>query len=109
MNGQYQVKKIFTKSDADLRLENATTGLLFELKQKLELEIEVVKVFGFEGAFGWTTVSIMIDKDNNLVKYVGGACPEQLSEVGSKCIIKGTVKHDEYRKETQLQRIKVIA
>jgi len=108
LNDSDFLSKVVEKTEEDVLLENCEKGLKYDSKAKVELQVTVCNVFGFDGHFGWTTVCQMVDENNVLVKYVGGACPEELKQVGAKIKVRGTVKHDSYRKEVQLQRIKVL-
>lgn len=87
-----------------------------QVKDKVELDLTLVKVAGFDGAYGWTTIYMFEDEAGRSFKWFTGTvitCPvtgEEV-EVGAKIKLKGTIKgHGEYkeRKETMLTRCKVV-
>ena len=86
-------------------------------KQKVELDLTLVKTAGFETQYGYTTIYMFEDEEGRSFKWFTGTalrCPfketEEL-EIGTKLKLKGTIKgHGEYkeRKETILTRCKLV-
>lgn len=85
---------------------NKMSGHHFTDGAKVELEVKEIKRFGFDGAYGWTSIRIYETICGKIVKYVGSS-PIDLPNEWSK--IKATIKHDNYRgAETKLLRMKTI-
>lgn len=85
----------------------------FEDGKRIELEVNELKRFGFEGSYGYVTILVMETTTGEIVKYMGTSPPKLTgvdddgNEVFTK--IKATVEHKEYKgaKETMLKRIKI--
>lgn len=79
------------------------------IKDKLELTVQITKTIFIYGAYGTTYIYIMEDKDGNIFTWKTNKDIEKENNVFFN--IKGTVKeHDEYKdeKQTVLTRCKVI-
>jgi hypothetical protein len=77
--------------------------------EKIEIDITVKRIFGFESKFGYKKVIIMEDADGNVFKYVTQSCYLQEGETVK---LVGTVKdHTEYDdvKQTVITRCKAKA
>jgi hypothetical protein len=74
--------------------------------ERLTLSIKLVRRFGFDTAFGYTTICFYITDDGKEVQYMGSNPPEISDTEFIK--VKATIKHKEYKgiKDTNLQRIK---
>lgn len=79
-----------------------------EVGTRYDLELTVIKCFGFEGFYGKTYVTTMADKKGICFNVMSGAFSAQ---AGDKIKIKATVKeHKPYKGQAQtvLQRVKVL-
>lgn len=104
----------YTTPDYKEKLENRKSidslksGHHFSDGEKVELLIKLVDVFGFDGAYGYTSIHTYESSDGRKFKYMGSS-PANISW-DEFIKIKATIKHDNYNgvKETKLQRIKLI-
>jgi len=88
---------------------NAASGYIGEIGDRIERDVTLVFVIGFDGFYGTTWINVMRDADNNVIAYKGSRC---LGEKGDAFKIKGTVKdHALYKgtKQTVINRPKVAA
>jgi hypothetical protein len=78
----------------------------FNVGQKVEVELKVVRTAGYETIYGVTYINIMEDKDGNIFVWKTGTYFDE----GSTVVLRGTVKgHSEYDgvKQTELTRCRV--
>lgn len=69
-----QVKRKYATKDqiAEFRIKEME-GHHFTNGEKVILEVKELKRFGFEGAYGWSSVVIYETKCGKIVKYIGGS------------------------------------
>ena len=85
---------------------NAASGYIGEIGDRIEFEVSLVFVMGFDGFYGTTWINVMRDADSNVIAYKGSAC---LGQKGDTFKVKGTVKdHALYKgtKQTIINRPK---
>ena len=88
---------------------NAASGYVGEIGDRIEFDVTLVFVMGFDGFYGTTWINVMRDADGNVIAYKGSAC---LGQKGDTFKVKGTVKdHALYKgtKQTVINRPKVVA
>jgi hypothetical protein len=88
---------------------NAASGYVGEIGDRIERDVTIVFVTGFDGFYGTTWINVMRDTDNNVIVYKGSLC---LGEKDDVLKVKGTVKgHALYKgtKQTVINRPKVWA
>jgi hypothetical protein len=88
---------------------NAASGYTGEIGDRIERDVTLVFVIGFDSFYGTTWTNIMRDSDNNVIAYKGS---RRLGDKGDTFKIKGTVKeHTLYKgvKQTVINRPKVAA
>ena len=82
---------------------------LGEIKQRVDVDVEVVGVSYTPGAYGTVTIVRMRDTDGRTLVWFANTDVEM--EKGGKYKVKATIKkHEEYRdfKQTQVNRLKVL-
>ena len=104
----YATPKEVLKMDAE-KLERSMSGYFFTDGQKIKLSIKEIERFGFDSAYGFTTIVKYMTSCGKMVKYMGANPPQILSD--DFVNITATIKHSDYKgnAETKLLRIKVIA
>ena len=88
---------------------NAASSYIGEIGDRIEFDVTLVFVMGFDGFYGTTWVNVMRDASGNVIAYKGSAC---LGQKGDTFKVKGTVKeHALYKgtKQTIINRPKVAA
>lgn len=88
---------------------NAASGYIGKIGERIERDVTLVFVIGFDGFYGTTWINVMRDADNNVISYKGSCC---LGQKGDVFKIKGTVKdHAVYKgtKQTVINRPKAAA
>jgi len=107
-------EQIITKKE--LELENSIIrGFNFNDKEKVELEVIVHNIGGFNTMYGYTNVYQFLSKDLKLIIYKGAKEYDNI-EIGDKITIKGTIKHNSFYsnsidddvKETKILRMKIL-
>jgi len=91
--------------DENRAQENAASEWVGEVKERRELEVEVLGVYGTDGVYGHTDIVKMKDLDGNLFTWFASDYTDL--ERGDRLSITGTVKkHDEYKgtKQTVITR-----
>jgi hypothetical protein len=101
----YMPKKMYNNM---IQRAGQKNGHFYEDKERVELDIKLVKAFNYETRYGTMFIDIYIDRDNRVFKYKGGNPPEVSRE--DFTTVKGTIKHSEYKgeNETLIQRIKIL-
>jgi hypothetical protein len=89
-------------------VDSLERGHFFNDGAKVELSVKEIGRFGFDSAYGYTTIVTYVDSDNRMFKYMGSNPPEDLT--AGFAPIKATVKHSSYngQLETKLLRIKIL-
>jgi hypothetical protein len=98
-----EVKKIKSQAEYDAKAFNH----YFSNGERIELNVELIKNFVFEGFYGPTWIYVFQDERGRIVTYKGSKCFGRLE---GTIKIKGTIKHDQYkdRPQTLIQRVKVL-
>ena len=102
------------KEKAELE-KSIIRGFNFTDGEKVEIDVTVHSIGGFNGFYGYTYIFAFLTDDKRLVLYKGSKSYPELEE-GDKVTIKGTIKHNSYYsdsvgeevKETKILRMKVI-
>jgi len=89
-------------------------GFNFNDKEKIELDVTVHSISGFNSQYGYINVYQFLTSDLKIVKYSGNKYYSV--EVGDNIKIKGTIKHNSFYsdmvgdnvKETKILRMKII-
>ena len=104
---QKEIEKIeFQKKEKELKAKSNFYG---NIKDKIEKELTLQKVFTFETDFGLCRIYKFVDVEGNI--FVWKTSKYIAKEEGEEVKIKGTIKdHSEYRgeKQTVLTRCKII-
>lgn len=115
---------VCTKEELEQQIENKKKaefeksiirGFNFTDGEKVELDVTVHNIGGFNGYYGYTYIYDFITSDMKLVSYKGSKEYSDLN-VGDKITIRGTIKHNSYYsnitekeiKETKILRMKII-
>jgi hypothetical protein len=90
------------------RIEAMAAGHHFTEGARVQMRVKFVKEFGYDTQFGYVSIMTLISDDGKVV-YYKGTTPPQFADRGAFYLVKGTVKHSEYKgkKQTLLQRLKV--
>ena len=86
------------------------SGLFFKDKEKVTLEVKLIDSFGFDGAYGYTSIYTFGTKCGKIVKYMGATPPHNEIWRNEFVPIKCTIKNSEYKgvPETRIQRVEVL-
>jgi hypothetical protein len=86
------------------------SGLFFKDKEKVTLEVKLIDTFGFDGAYGYTSIYTFGTKCGKIVKYMGVFPPHNETWRNEFVPIKCTIKNSEYKgvPETRIQRVEVL-
>ncbi len=79
-------------------------------KDKIEMNVEVVGVYGYSTQFGYMNIITMLNEAGNVLVWKTGSASDAFSK-GASLKIKATIKgHDEFRgvKQTSIIRVKAI-
>ena len=103
--GEVMTNKQMEWKKSDAKLAKMDSGHLFNEGERLELEVKLVKQFGFDTDWGYMVIQTLMTKDKKIVKYKGTS-PKDISK-DQFIKIKATIKHSIYKdtKDTMLQRI----
>lgn len=77
---------------------------------KIERELTVKNIFGFEGVYGRQYIVTLKDSEGRTFKYAGSTL-KAFPDINEKAVLKFTISsHDEYRetKQTVIQRVKTV-
>lgn len=101
----YATPKEVANMEAE-KLERSMSGYFFTDGQKIKLSIKEIERFGFDSAYGFTTIVKYMTSCGKMVKYMG-ANPPNVSK-DEFTVVGATIKHSDYKgnQETKLQRIK---
>jgi hypothetical protein len=103
--------KYMTKRDNIKRLDTIARAVMAPTHldgEKVELMLTLIKLAGYESAYGYVTIATYNDEKGMIYTYKGSSKPDIATEVFTK--VRATIKNSEYNgvKQALIQRVKVL-